>query len=406
MEAIPNTITEMLGRTPFVISPWLPTMTVPYAGTFVVDSSRYLSSVYSVAPILIHVDDSFRTTYPRSDVAMARRLMARTVARIGPHLSAHSIHMPIPIQVGDGWRPRVEHALEIGLALGSLPDRIETGVDVHAHVGMIAGAAALGLTGPYRLIVYEHASFVFGALDTDPFVRQIYERVLDRADLLLCVNPVMAQGFTDRFPQHGDKVRVHPNPVDFARFTFAQVRTPPTRWLYIGNLKSAKGTRRLAAAFARAIEEFPDLSLTLVGRGEDAGWLQAQGLGDRLTLLPPVPAAAVPDLMAAHDVLVHLSEGETFGLTAIEAVASGTPVIVTSTAGSEHTLRRVIDNVGRLVPQPGEPDLVVAAYAEIRRHPPDLAGARKDLASWLSPEAVARSLSDLLVDYPPRGPSP
>lgn len=395
----------MIGRTPVVMAPWLPTVTLPYAGTFVVEATKSLRSVYAVPPIFVHLDDSFRTTSPRLDVAASKQLVRGRAARIGSAWSPHSIHVPIPTQVGEGWRPRVEHALKIGRGLRSLPDRIEGGVDVHAHVGMIGGAASLEWEDPYRLFLYEHASFVFGALDTDPFVRETYGRVLGRADLLLCVNPVMARGFADRFPQHGDKVRVHPNPVDFARFRFRPVRTPLTKWLYIGNLKGAKGTRRLAAAFARAIGEFDDLSLTVVGRGEDATWLQNQGFGDRLTLLPPVPADAVPDLMTAHDVLVHLSEGETFGLTAVEAVASGTAVIVTSTDGSEHILRRVIGNAGRIVPQPGEPEVVLAAYADMRLRPPNLASARRDLASWLSPDAVARSLTDLLVSYPRLGPS-
>lgn len=383
----------MLERTAVVVSPWLPTEKIPYAGTFVVDAIHYMQNLYRDPPLVVHLDDSFKSSSPAFDRWLTRKLVGRSVRRVGPAGEPRSIHVPLPVRYGTGWGERVSASVSVGAGLGRLGGG---DVDVHAHVAMVSGPASLSLAKSSRLILYEHASFVFDVLDGDHAVREIYDQVLQRASMLLCVNPDMAARFTEMFPASSGKIHVHPNPVDFDRFKVERTREEPTRWLYIGSLKPAKGTRRLLKAFRLAMAEFPDISLTVAGRGEDARWLESQELGGRLRILPPVPAAAVPRLMAECDLLVHLSESETFGLTAVEAVASGMPVIVSSTQGSEYVLRPVADEAGEIVPQPATPEDVLAAYKRIRAQPPEVGNARRKLRRWLSPKAVSASLAELL----------
>src|SRR5438067_2251634 len=75
------------------------------------------------------------------------------------------------------------------------------------------------------------------------------------------------------------------------------------------------------------------MTLTVVGDGpmRDAVIERAAALGvaEKVTVRPGVPPEQVPEIYASHDVLVHLSSFETFGMTVVEAVGSGLPTIVT-----------------------------------------------------------------------------
>lgn len=93
------------------------------------------------------------------------------------------------------------------------------------------------------------------------------------------------------------------------------------RWLFVGNLVEAKGVRRLVRSFARWASAHADrpCALTLAGdgplRGELAQLAAELGVGDRVHFLGRVEPDAVGEVYRGHDVLVHLSHGETFGLT-------------------------------------------------------------------------------------------
>jgi glycosyltransferase involved in cell wall biosynthesis len=102
--------------------------------------------------------------------------------------------------------------------------------------------------------------------------------------------------------------------------------------------------------------------------------------------------------MSEADLLVHLSDGETFGLTAIEAVASGMPVLVTSTDGSELVIRPLEPDVGTILSQTMTPSDVADAYGELRDAPArlDLASARRKLQSSFAPGQVADLLTTFL----------
>jgi glycogen(starch) synthase len=250
----------------------------------------------------------------------------------------------------------------------------------------------------HRLFTYEHASFITPLLREDVEARQLYGATVTRSRRVFCVNPTMVNELQEIYPPDAEKFQYFPNAVDFDRFPF-RVRQPPLRkWLYIGNLKPAKGSRRLVEGFRLALERWGDITLTLVGSGADVGWVRDQGLGRSLRHLPPIPASEVPAVMSEADLLVHLSDGETFGLTAIEAVASGMPVLVTSTDGSELVIRPLEHDVGTILPQTMTPSDVADAYGELRDAPArlDLASARRSLESSFAPSQVTDLLARCL----------
>lgn len=390
---------------PMVVSPWLPTRRIPYAGAFVLDFARYLEAIYTKPPQVIHLDDTFRAE-SRLSAWLSRRVVAQYLLLDRSGRQVRSIRIPIPVPRGSGWVERSQVSRSLGRALRPGTRRLQpattrsgSSIDVHAHVGIVSGSLVHSWPeGSYRLFVYEHASFIVALLQQDASARAEYARTVARAQRVFCVNPTMVEAMQNLFPRSHDKFRFHPNAVDFGRFDRKERAAPLTRWLYVGNLKPSKGTRRLLDAFEMAMDRWGDVSLTVVGSGIDGGWLESHRFEKAVQLLPPLPPRQIPEVMSEGDLLVHLSEGETFGLTCLEAIAAGMPVLATSTEGSETTIRPVIDEAGTLLDQNLTPDDVVEAYGELRDLPPrlDLESARDHLQTQFAPRSVADRLAEEL----------
>jgi len=131
-------------------------------------------------------------------------------------------------------------------------------------------------------------------------------------------------------------VRVIPTGLDLRRFTAAPdpaLRTAlglPDRGpvlLYLGRLAKEKNIAELIAA----MPEIPGAALLIVGDGPERPALEAQaealGLAGRVIFAGMVPPAQVPRYYALADAFVSASTSEAQGLTYIEALAAGLPLL-------------------------------------------------------------------------------
>jgi glycosyltransferase involved in cell wall biosynthesis len=150
------------------------------------------------------------------------------------------------------------------------------------------------------------------------------------------------------------------------------------RVLYVGRLdrsSSWKGVHVLISAFSRLRLTVPEVGLRLVGDGDAVPELR--DLADRLGCLDGVEFAGHrrgADLVreyqeAAVTVLPSLTEAESFGMTLVESMACGTPVIGSRVGGIVHVISE--DETGLLV-EPGEPRALAEACERVLTQP-DLA---------------------------------
>ena len=111
-----------------------------------------------------------------------------------------------------------------------------------------------------------------------------------------------------------------------------------------------KGTRYLIDAVALLVEEFPELTLTFIGKPNPDGptdqRLEAKGLKSRIEFHHGIGAAEIVDLYAQASIAVVPSEYEGFGFPAAEAMAC--EVAVVSTSGG--ALPEVVGDAGIIVP--------------------------------------------------------
>jgi glycosyltransferase involved in cell wall biosynthesis len=111
--------------------------------------------------------------------------------------------------------------------------------------------------------------------------------------------------------------------------------------LFLGRLSTKKSPELLLQAFASLPAELGGNPLMLVYAGPDEGGMQAQleqmasqlGVRTRVKFAGPIFGAAKWAAYRDADVFVLPSQNENFGNTAGEAVAAGTPVIVTEECG-------------------------------------------------------------------------
>jgi alpha-1,6-mannosyltransferase len=138
-----------------------------------------------------------------------------------------------------------------------------------------------------------------------------------------------------------DLDRFHPRRRDYARETRRGLGLPdgPVA-LFVGRIAREKELDLLLAAWS-GVERRTGARLVLVGDGPSRARLQRLPGSERLFWLPfEGDRERLADLMAAVDLYVAPCSLETFGLSALEALASGTPILTADRGGVAETVSR------------------------------------------------------------------
>ena len=147
----------------------------------------------------------------------------------------------------------------------------------------------------------------------------------------------------------GISVTVTPNGVDHSLFHPGAKQTqfdlPPSYVLFAGTLEPRKNLKGLLHAWKAIKDEFKEMWLMIVGvRGRVFKTIQVSREIERVRFLGYVDDETLAGLYASASLFVLPSQEEGFGLPALEAMASGTPVIV-SDGGA---LPEVVGDAGML----------------------------------------------------------
>jgi len=169
------------------------------------------------------------------------------------------------------------------------------------------------------------------------------------ADLVLANSRAIRQEVLDALGKGGRDVELLHCGIDPARFAeelpegrrraFRSVFAQPDEILitYSGRLDLEKGIDTLVNAFSLLLKSFPRARLAVIGRGaleptilDHVGKLR---LASAVRLFGYVEGEILRHVYQVSDIHVCPSHYEPFGLVAAEAMASGTPVVVSATGG-------------------------------------------------------------------------
>ncbi|MCR4425334.1 MAG: glycosyltransferase family 4 protein [Firmicutes bacterium] len=152
-----------------------------------------------------------------------------------------------------------------------------------------------------------------------------------------------------------DKIEVIPNGVFPEQFREADVDMWRERYaapgedviLYVGRLVHEKGVHLLVEAMPKILQYWPAARLIIAGRGPAEGHLRdlgnRLGLGGKVSLVGFVSDEARNALYRMARVAVVPSLYEPFGITALEAMAAGTPLVVADTGGLSETVEHSVN---------------------------------------------------------------
>jgi glycosyltransferase involved in cell wall biosynthesis len=224
--------------------------------------------------------------------------------------------------------------------------------------------ALIGRPGP-SLLVVKHLSP--GPPKRDLVHRFLYRRV----DRLLAVSGYIRAKCLATYPISSERVSVWYPGIDVERFSFHREARDRIRHAasvddndyligYAARITPRKGFEDLLAMMVRVREQIPRARLWLIGGVVDNEkpydrWLRDQiahlGLGAIVHFTGH--QERIQDYLCALDLFVTPSQEESFGLTTVEAMATGRPVVGFRAAG---TAEIVVDGItGRLADPDGDP---------------------------------------------------
>jgi N-acetyl-alpha-D-glucosaminyl L-malate synthase BshA len=192
----------------------------------------------------------------------------------------------------------------------------------------------------------------------DPSFKPITRFSIERSDGLTAVSHFLKEQTYRAFGCTGCAVEVIHNFVDPATFE----RTAYPRLLqeqygrdrailmHVSNFRPVKRVRDIIRIFARVQESVPSV-LVMVGDGPER--VQAEdeasqlGVSDAVYFLGKIDAVA--PLLANADLFLLPSESESFGLSALEALACGVPVVASRAGGLPEVVRDGVTGVLREV---------------------------------------------------------
>ena len=151
--------------------------------------------------------------------------------------------------------------------------------------------------------------------------------------------------------------------------------------MHVSNFRAVKRVRDVVRVFAEVNRELPCV-LVMIGDGPDrpAAEEEARMLGVEQSVSFLGKLDQIAPLLAAADLFLLPSQTESFGLSALEALASGVPVIGTNTGGLPEVIR---DGETGILCAVGDVAGMAAAALEILRDPrrwkqmSDLASSRR-----------------------------
>ena len=214
------------------------------------------------------------------------------------------------------------------------------------------------------------------------------EQVVAAADMLVANTDDEAKQLLDLYDADPGRVEVvHPG-VDLATFrgvgmagARSRLGLPPDGPVitFVGRIQPLKAPDVMLRAVAVLLAARPELRRTLtvavVGGPSGSGLerpdslvrlAEELGIADQVRFAPPVAQAELVDWYAASSLVCVPSYNESFGLVAIEAQATGTPVVAAAVGGLTTAVR---DGRSGLLVEGHEPSAYAAAFDRVLHEP-------------------------------------
>ncbi len=196
-----------------------------------------------------------------------------------------------------------------------------------------------------------------------------------RADRVVVPSAYSAAVTVEAYGVDRAKVRVVPEPIDLAgwRARLTAVAPPPVHpptVLTVARMYPRKRLPDLLAAAVRLRARIRDVQVRIVGEGPESARLRALharlGLGDTVTFLGDVSAAALAVEYVGADCFCLPSAQEGFGIVFLEAMTAGLPIVACRAAAVPEV---VADGETGMLVEPRNPEALARALEMVLSDP-------------------------------------
>lgn len=319
---------------------------------------------------------------------------AALLAELEPSLALGLLRLPMPREL---------HLLDVSAAARIALHIRKLGLDVvHGH-GSKGGAYARlpaflpGSGSPVRAYTPHGGSFNYRA---GPLVERSYmamEGLLAHATgIFLFESAYIARQFRERVGPTRKLVRIVANGVSPAEFIPVKPMPDAAEFLYVGELRAAKGIDTLIDALACLASRLPKRPrLVLVGSGPDEARLIAQaamrGVADAVTFAGIMPAR---EAFRLGHILVVPSRAESLPYIVLEAAAAQVPMVATDVGGIGEIFGPYRD---KLIACDNPMILAAALEAALQREPNELRRESADLAAYVGTLFTIADMADAVL---------
>lgn len=214
--------------------------------------------------------------------------------------------------------------------------------------------ASLFLKHQSKLVLTEHSTH--NRRRNNRILRPIERFIYNQYDHIFCISKATETNLHKWLPSTINKTTVVPNGIDLSEYRNAKpykksqlsprLKESDKLIVMVARFDQQKDQDTLVKALGYLDKEY---KLLLVGTGEREEEVKklakTEGVADRIIFLGF--RKDVPNILKTSDLFVLSSHWEGFGLVAVEAMASGIPVLVSNVEG----LREVVDNKDMTFPQ-------------------------------------------------------
>jgi len=221
---------------------------------------------------------------------------------------------------------------------------------IHAH-GMVPGVTDIAIAHASKnkipsVLTYHfdgNGESFFGEAFASLYNHTLAKKTVSKADAIIATTRSYAET-SPVLKDYLDKVEIIPNGVDLKKFNpnvkpgdiRKKYKLPSGKLIFcLGRFVKYKGFEYLI----RAMRSVDDATLMIGGAGTMESYyrqiVHSEGLETKVRFLGVVPDEDLPKLYRASDVFVLPSalRGEAFGVTLLEAMACGTPVVASDLPG-------------------------------------------------------------------------
>jgi len=219
---------------------------------------------------------------------------------------------------------------------------------IHAHDWLTYKAAisAKKVSGKY-LVIHVHATEFDrgGGNNINQYVYDIEKRGMEEADKIIAVSNFTKQKIINHYGISSDKISIVHNAVEFENYAVEQMHELKKNKkivLFLGRLTLQKGPDYFVSAAKKVLEFYPEVVFVVAGSGDMEHSIikkvAEMGISDKFIFTGFLHGKDIKKAYHMADLYVMPSVSEPFGITPLEALTCGTPVLISNQSGVSEVL--------------------------------------------------------------------